>query len=187
VSRAVLFLDIDDVVCLNRPYGGYDVALALSPQSRGKHTAPLGLWSELFDSTACAHLRRINEEFRPVYVISSSWTRVLDHAKLREALSRGGLQFVVDNLHREMVTPTIRGRTNRWAEICLSLQSHPEFASRWVILDDELSGTGLDLEQPIENLPFIVMCRENVGLTEVEYVKLRAAFQLRSKGRQATQ
>lgn len=185
--RAVLFLDIDDVVGLNRPYGGYDVALALSPKSRGRASAPPGLWRELFDATACGHLRRIDEAFHPTYVISSSWKRVLDDVKLRDALNRGGLKFVVDSLHRAMVTPTIKGRTNRWAEICAWLQSHPEFASRWVVLDDELSGTGLDIGQASENLPFIVRCKENVGLTEVEYDKLRVAFQLRSKAGEAPQ
>jgi hypothetical protein len=182
--RTVLFVDIDDVVCLNRPYGGYDVALALSPKSRGGKTAPLGLWSELFDATAREHLRRIHEEFRPVYVISSSWTRVLDNDKLRDAFLRGGLGFVVENLHRDMVTPTIRGRTNRCAIIAAWLKAHPEFANRYVVLDDELSGTGFDIGRPSEYLPFIVMCRENVGLTDVEYLALRVAFQLRSQAGQ---
>ncbi len=85
-----------------------------------------------------------------------------------------------------MVTPTIRGRTNRWAEISAWLQGHPEFASSWVVLDDELSGTGLDLAQPSENLPFIVRCKESVGLTKVEYLELRLAFQLRSQADQAS-
>lgn len=182
----MLFLDIDDVVCLNRPYGGYDVALALSPKSLGKASAPPGLWDELFDATGREHLRRIDHEFRPVYVISSSWTRVLDDDKLRDALIRGGLGFVVGNLHRNMVTPTIRGRTNRWSEISLWLQGHPEFANKWVVLDDELSGTGLDLAQPREHLPFIVKCRENVGLTELKYLELRLAFQLRSQADQSS-
>lgn len=178
--RVVLFLDFDDVVCLNRPYGGYDVALALSPNSREKPTAPPGLWDQVFDATACKHLRRIDEEFHPVYVISSSWKRVLDDAKLRDALRRGGLAFVVDSLHRDRVTPTIKGRTNRWAEISAWLHAHPTFASKWVVLDDELSGTGLDVEQPSNNLPFIVKCKENVGLTEQEYLHLRTALQLRA-------
>nr|WP_269473989.1 HAD domain-containing protein [Variovorax sp. RA8] len=175
----MLFLDLDDVVCLNHPYGGCDVALALSPNSRGAKTAPLGLWDQLFNAVASAHLRRIDEEFRPTYVISSSWARVLDDGNLRVALSRGGLAFVVDSLHHDLVTPTIRGRTNRWAEISAWLQGHPEFASNWVVLDDELSGTGLDHGPASETLQFIVKCRENVGVTEVEYAKLCVAFQLR--------
>lgn len=187
VKRAVLFLDIDDVVCLNRPYGAYDVALALSPNSRGKPTIPPGLWSALFDAAACAYLRRIDEEFAPTYVISSSWARILDDNLLRDCLVRGGLAFVVDNLHRDMVTPTIRGRTNRWDDINRWLQGHPEFASKWVVLDDELSGRELGLEQPTDNLPFLVKCRENVGLTEVEYIKLREAFQRRCQTDRATQ
>jgi GGDEF domain-containing protein len=28
--QSVLFLDFDDVLCLNKPYGGYDVLQALS-------------------------------------------------------------------------------------------------------------------------------------------------------------
>ena len=180
MGLAVLFLDIDDVLCLNKPYGGYDVALALSPTSRGKkHTPPPGLWDQLFDATACEHLRRLDQEFHPVYVISSSWTRVLDDKKLRSALVRGGLGFVVDSLHRDMVTPRIVGRNNRRAEISAWLQTHPTFASRFVVLDDELSGTGLDYGLPSEALRFIVLCRESVGLTSAEYVRLRAAFQLR--------
>ena len=179
MGRIVLFLDIDDVLCLNSPFGGYDVALALSPTSRGrKNTAPPGLWDQLFDATACEHLRRIDEEFHPVYVLSTSWSRVLDDDRLRDALVRGGLDFVVDSLHREMVTPKIKGRTNRWAEISAWLQAHPSFAARWVVLDDELSGTGLDHGLPSETLRFIVLCKESVGLTCAEYVRLRAAFLL---------
>lgn len=185
MGRAVLFLDIDDVICLNKPYGGYDVALALSPSSRGKeNAAPPDLWNQLFDAAACAHLRRIDEEFHPVYVLSTSWARILDDDGLREALVRGGLGFVVDNLHPHMVTPKINGRTNRWAEISAWLQAHPTYATGWVVLDDELSGTGLDVGQPAEHRPFIVLCREWVGFTEVEYVKLRAAFQLRGRAHQ---
>jgi hypothetical protein len=173
---------VRDVLCLNSPFGGYDVALALSPSSRGKkNAAPPGLWEQLFDAAACEHLRRIDEEFRPVYVISSSWTRVLDDLKLRDALSRGGLDFVVDSLHHDMVTPKgIRGRTSRWSEISQWLRAHPPFASSWIVLDDELSGTGLDVGQPGGNLPYIVRCRENVGLTDQEYLQLHAAFLLRS-------
>ena len=180
-GRTVLFLDIDDVLCLNSPFGGYDVALALSPTSRGKKgTAPPGLWDQLFDATAREHLRRIDGEFHPVYVLSTSWARVLDDERLREALGRGGLEFVVDSLHPDMVTPKIKGRTNRWVEIVAWLQAHPAFASSWVVVDDELSGTGLDEGQPGDILPFIVRCRENVGLTHQEYLQLRAAFLRRS-------
>lgn len=182
IDRAVLFLDLDDVVCLNCPYGGYDAALALSPSSSGKkNAAPPGLWDMLFDANACQYLQCLDDEFHPVYVMSTSWARILDDEALREALVRGGLSFVVDNLHLHMVTPTIRGRTNRWAEISAWLQGHPEFGSKWVVLDDELSGTGLDIGPHAEQQPFAVLCRECVGLTEVEYVKLRAAFLLRGQ------
>ena len=49
-----------------------------------------------------------------------------------------------------------------------------------MVLDDERSGTGYDKHDPHqENLPFIVLCREGIGLTALEYAKLRAAFLLR--------
>lgn len=181
LRRTICFLDIDDVLCLNSPYGGYDAAAALAaerPPKRGARGAtPAGLWDSLFDAAACGHLRRIHDEFCPLYVLTTSWWQALGEKRLRETLARGGLQWVVDSLHPDAVTPKIKGRKNRWAEIQAWLGAHPE--SRWIALDDELSGTGLDLELHGEHGPFIVLCKEALGLREAEYLRLRTAFMRR--------
>lgn len=183
IGRTVCFLDIDDVLCVNAPYGGYDAAAVLAaerPTKRSAAVAPSAdIWGSLFDAAACEHLRRINDEFRPVYVLTTSWWQALGEKRLRETLVRGGLEWVVDNLHQDAATPKIRGRTNRFAEVRAWLELHPESARKWVALDDELSGTGLDLELHGEHGPFIVLCEESRGLREAEYLRLRTAFMRR--------
>ena len=183
--RPVLLLDLDDCVCLNSPYGGYDAALALSNQGKGaggpSPSSDADLWERLFDAKACAYLRRLHDEFVPLYVLSTSWWWILDDDKLREVLVRTGLGFVADNLHVDSATPKGVRPDLRWTEISNWLEVHPEFADRWVVLDDELSGTGLDVGQPDERLAFIVLCKEGQGLTESEYKKCRVAFSLRAQ------
>lgn len=62
-----MLLDIEDVLCLNAPYGGYDAAAALAaepPLKRGAQgAAPAGLWGSLFDAAACGYLRRFTMSF----------------------------------------------------------------------------------------------------------------------------
>ncbi|MGJ7509939.1 HAD domain-containing protein [Variovorax sp. GT1P44] len=176
----MLLLDIDDVLCLNKPYGGYDVALALSRKDEDADSGARDLWEQLFDANACAYLRRLHDEFAPFYVLSTSWWWILDDDKLREVLVRAGPGFVVDNLHADLATPKGALPGIRWDEINAWLAAHPEFADKWVVLDDHLSGTGLAAGQPEEHMPFIVLCAEGVGLSEREYLQLRTAFQLRS-------
>jgi hypothetical protein len=140
-----------------------------------------GLWTELFDVDAKAHLQALHNEFKPWIVLSTSWCRLLKKASLIEILNRSGLQFVADNLHQNWATPRRMHPDIRSGEISSWLRANPSFDDNWVIVDDELSGRGL-ADWPIEaHKLFIVMCRENVGLTNVEYQKLRTAFLLRMK------
>ena len=46
----ILFLDIDDVLCLNRPYGGFDVIDALD----GRHAQADAVYREVFDRGSVA-------------------------------------------------------------------------------------------------------------------------------------
>lgn len=187
-SSVVLFLDFDDVVCLNNPFGGYDVALALanSPRStsEARYDCDIDPWLRLFDAKAIALLGSLHEEFLPEYVLSTSWWWLMDDNSLKEALVRGGLRFVADNMHPDSATPKATRPDLRWTEISNWLDAHPEFCDAWVVLDDELSGTGLCIAQPEERQPFIVLCTEGVGLTEIEYRKLRIAFSLRAGQRE---
>lgn len=179
--RPLVFLDLDDVVALNKTVGGYDVALALNnPDTKGSLEASAELWGELMDQQAVAYLAQVHEEFGPLYVLSTSWAWVMHDGTLREALRRSGLKFVADNLHPDMTTPKGRKPIVRWHEIAAWLSLHPEFEDRWVVLDDDLSGTGLGEGLPAEVRNFIVLCEKDVGLTSTEYQLLRTALQVRT-------
>lgn len=181
--QSVLFLDFDDVLCLSSPYGGYDVLQALSQVV--KKTAVLQdfneVWEQLFAPDPVAHLKALHDEFSPCYVLSTSWRNFMDKDALATVLKCCGLDFVASNLHCSWETSIGRSDQNRAREISNWLGNNPKFEDRWVALDDERSGTGFAEWPVVAHKPFIVLCRENVGLTAVEYAKLRAAFLLRSK------
>lgn len=180
----ILFLDFDDVVCLNSPVGGYDVALALashaSPSSETLNRPEITLWDQVFDSAAVGLLRLLHNEFQPQYVLSTSWWWLMEDALLIEAMVRGGMGFVASNLHPASTTPKGPRPGTRWTEINGWLEAHPEYSDRWVVLDDELSGSGLASAQTEPRSPFIVLCSANVGLTQAEYQRLRTAFLTRA-------
>jgi hypothetical protein len=182
--RIVLFLDLDDVLCLNTGCGGYDVLLALNQVVQG-HSASLDdaefqdLWARVFDRQAKARLLALHQEFLPVYVLSTSWRRFMDREAIAAVLQRCALGFVAEHLHANWATPFGLGVPPRAREISHWLGRNPGFEDRWVVLDDEVSGTGL-ADWPVpEQRPFIVLCRENLGLTDLELEGLRAAFALR--------
>lgn len=176
--RPLLFLDLDDVCMLNAPFGGYDVALALAAPkpSKGPPAENNDLWEQLVAPEAARLLKKLHDEFQPQYVLSTSWWWLMDDETLREALRRAGLEFVVSNLHPDMSTPKASRPDVRWIEIKNWLTAHPDCAERWVVLDDELSGTGLSVDEADERRPFIILCAKDVGLTDSEYKQLRAAF-----------
>ena len=182
--RPILFLDFDDVICLNKHFGGYDAlhAIARLAKEPGLPTDEFQeLWEQLFDVQAKAYLKTLHDEFSPLYVLSTSWGRFFGKDALVEVLNRSGLQFVATNLHPHWATPKRMRPDIRAREISNWHGANPEFNDLWVVLDDELSGAGF-ADWPIQaDGPFIVLCKENVGLTEIEYQKLRKAFQLRTK------
>ncbi|WP_312524940.1 HAD domain-containing protein [Comamonas sp.] len=177
--RPLLFLDFDDVICLNQPYGGYDALKALSEASQvGSPIKKEVLWSRLFNKRATHHLQQVNEEFSPNYVLSTSWRWFFERDLLVQTLELGGLSFIAQNLHKDCTTPRISRDAQRAVEIRRWLSNHPESAGTWVVLDDELSGTGFST-WPWDKLDFVVLCQEGVGLGELEYQRLREAFALR--------
>jgi hypothetical protein len=183
MNRPVLFLDFDDVICLNSTCGGYDAFEAMALIEEYPTLAPekfQNLWEELFDANAKKYLKAIHDIWDPWFVLSTNWCRVAKKEELIEILNRSGLDFVVENLHSSWATPRRMHPDIRAGEIRSWHRANPGFENSWVVLDDELSGVGLS-EWPIPaESPFIVLCRESIGLTEVEYKKLRTAFQLRA-------
>lgn len=178
--RPVLFLDFDDVICLNNPYGGYDAltALAEAAQEGTPLRAEDELWSSLFDHQAIAHLKLVHDEFYPQYVLSTSWRWFFDRVLLVKTLELGGLGFVAQALHLAWATPQISRRAYRAVEISNWLDQHPESAHSWAVLDDGLSGTGFGT-WPRERRQFVVLCQEGVGFQKEEFQSLKRAFAFR--------
>lgn len=177
MKRPVLFLDFDDVICLNNPYGGYDVLYAFRDAERKGVEIDTSdeLWSDLFDSSAKSNLAQVHEEFLPLYVLSTSWRWFFDRDKFIKTLEASGLDFVARNLHDDWSTPQISRHAQRAADILRWLSNHPECVDVWVALDDELSGTGIStLQWHLQK--FFVLCQEGVGLQELELTRLRDAF-----------
>ena len=150
--RPLCLLDFDDVVCVNSPYGGHDV-LAPNP--------PTDLWQRLFHPPAIAVLQALHEEFRPQWVLTTSWIRFLDRQAASTVLRRGGLPFVAQNLHAHWDAEQHRGEDR--ATACLRWLSRHHEGEPYVILDDEASGTGL-VDSSWYRSGNVVLCLEGVGL-----------------------
>ncbi|MFO1262493.1 MAG: HAD domain-containing protein [Rhodoferax sp.] len=177
MNGIVLFLDLDDVLCLNNPFGGYDVLeLLLEVRSGHKTEADLqAIWNQLFDDGAKANLANIHDEFAPVYVMSTSWSRFCDRSLLEAILQSTGLSFVADNLHEDWETEKATGQT-RAEQVRSWLHRHPEFERRWVVIDDEASGSGLNSDWFAADGPFVVLCDVGIGLDADKSRHLRQAF-----------
>jgi hypothetical protein len=179
-NKFLLFLDFDDVLCLNPEggYGGYDVLEALKEvQYRRKSMDDFPeIWATVFDEFARTFLEEIHNEFRPTFVLSTSWANFMNRAAMVTILRRAGLGFVADNLHEDWETE--KGpRFLRRDEIRHWLIKHPECKHHWVVLDDTESGTGLQPRYMSKSeAPFVVLCDVNVGLTADKYAELRRAF-----------
>lgn len=167
MNQPIIFLDFDDVLCMCQPYGGYEVMLVL-----GGGAAPEDLWERLFDPLAVAYLSEIDDEFKPQYVLSTSWTRFMDRDAVVLVLKKAGLGFVMASLHDDWETIKT-GSDARSADVQTWLAKHPECANRWVVLDDTLSGKGL--------AEWAVLCDVNVGLTAQKCNELRRLLLARSK------
>jgi hypothetical protein len=149
----ILFLDIDDVLCINDPYGGLDVLSAHPPPD---------LHERLFHRPAVEALLAIVDEHRPVVVMSTSWVRILDRAAFAQLFARTGLAPVAQALHpTAWQAPAAPGQT-RLQAIDAWLARHHR-GEPVVILDDAYSGTGL-AGSSFDAAGCVVLCELQVGL-----------------------
>ncbi len=171
MSRPILFLDFDDVICLpeqGKP-GAYDLMLAMHEVRSGRaEIADLQpIWDALFFPPAVENLRILHQEFGQTYVLSTSWTRFMDRSSLEVTLTQGGLGFVAGALHPDWETHKSPG-SSRANEIGAWLQAHPEVHD-WIAIDDDWSGTGFD-----DASGRVVICEAGKGFTSVELELARA-------------
>lgn len=166
-QRPVLFLDIDDVVCINAPYGGYDLA-APDP--------PPDLWARLFHAPAVETLRVIVDEFDPRVVITSSWLRFMLREAFVRLFARCDMFFVLERLHE--ACEVLQGpRMTRFQAIERWLDAHHR-GEPFVVLDDVLSGTGLSGSWR-QAQGRVVLCNAGEGLHSEYVPQVRQALRRR--------
>ena len=93
-AAPIIFLDIDDVVCLNEHFGGHAALACVRGESPVRHADRV--YRLLFAPGSVQALRAIHYAMggRVSYVISSSWRQVFTLAQLRHVLREAGLDFV---------------------------------------------------------------------------------------------
>lgn len=167
----LVFLDMDNVLCLNKVHHSGQMLKIF------KQTIPdfPDLWRYLVDAGASENLHLLHAEFKPMYVISSSWATYLDRAQMCEALTRTGLQIVVENLHIEWRTPRARSSSRR-DEIEWWLEEHSQPSQPFIVLDDTDSGTGLAYS-PLAFDGHVVLCGSGDGFTKKRLDEARTQLQ----------
>jgi hypothetical protein len=171
LHRPTLFLDFDDVLCSNTPYGGLHVQRALARPTE----APPDLFERLFSPEAVGVLNRLIEEFSPGIVLTTSWLALLDRAHFVDLFSRCGLERISSNLHRYWDAPADRGASRLSAiEGWISLHHESEPI---LILDDVQSGESL-VDSFFHECGWAVLCGVEGCLTMAHLEAARAALRL---------
>ncbi len=153
-GRPLLFLDFDDVICLSKPYGGYDV---FAPEH------PADLWEKLWHQPAVAVLRDVLKTYDPQVVLSTSWLRMMEREGFEQVFARTQLHDLSAALHPQWEAPPQRGDT-RCQAIERWLAARYE-GQRLVVFDDAYSGTGLKGSR-LDKAGCVVLCDVGVGLHE---------------------
>jgi hypothetical protein len=183
----IVFLDIDDVLCLNNPYGGFDALEAV----KGRHADPDTVLREIFAAEPKRVLESVHKEMggQLRYVISSTWRQAFSREQMERVFRTAAVGFVAVGLHEKWETPSRLWRTDRIEEIESWLHQYHR-GEPFVVLDDDYSGTsltGIDEEFKHPLAARVVLCPVGVGLT-VEHLPiildaLRRPFAEKSKER----
>lgn len=163
-SQPLVFLDLDDVICLNDPYGGYDVLVQPRPSD---------LWEKLFAREATEVLLEVICEHQPRIVLTTSWVRLLERSRSEKIFLVCGLGAVVECLHEECEAPQKSGES-RLRAIDRWLAQHHRGES-YVVIDDYLSGTELEGSH-IDQAGRLVLCEVGVGLQPSHVEPIRRAL-----------
>ena len=183
-GHPVLFIDLDEVICISRPYGCFAAAAAVND----RHVNPQEVYRLPFQASSVQALKQVHDEMDATlrYVVSSTWREVFPRAQLEIVFRRAGLGFIADRLHEadRWCTPPKFGRSRRVNEIAEWLDRH-HAGQAFAILDD--TGSGASLAPALTSSPLapsnvpaarhsgneaphpfagrVTLCEENVGLT----------------------
>lgn len=155
-QRPTLFLDLDDVLCLNRPYGGMHLRTALLHPS----DVPADFWEHLFSAEAVAALNELVAEVRPRIVLTSSWISLLDRTHFVYAFEMTGLASVGIALHGHWDAEQHCG-ASRYMSIHEWLRVNHN-GEPFLVLDDYDSGEGL-LDSLWYKRGRVILCDVGVG------------------------
>lgn len=176
-ARPLVFLDFDEVIKLNPEgcLGGYDV-LAPNP--------PPEIWGQLFHPPAVAVLTTALEQWNPRVVITTSWLRFMLRDALEHVFAKTGLEHITAALHEAWEAPQ-NARETRCGAIERWLAAHHK-GEPYVILDDDLSGTGLRGSRHAR-AGRVIFCEAEVGLREqhlpaIERALTKQASRARASG-----
>ena len=166
-QHPLIFLDFDDVICLNNPYGGFDVKIF------EKADPSKDFWEKLFDKNAKEILLSILGEFRPRVVITTSWLRFMDRDSFVTLFKKTGLEKVAESLHEQWEAPQLH-QWNRFDAIDQWMQKSYE-GEALVILDDKVSGDRL-IGSKFDKAGQLILCDLDIGLTQQHLKIIRASL-----------
>jgi hypothetical protein len=127
----------------------------------------------LFHVPAAQVLIEALDEHDARVVITTSWLRFMLRDGFERLFAKVGLDVLNDRLHDAWEAPQNRGETRALA-IDRWLAAH-HLGESYVILDDELSGTGLR-NSVHEQRGRLVLCKEGIGLHRRHLAYIRAAL-----------
>jgi endonuclease/exonuclease/phosphatase family metal-dependent hydrolase len=170
-------LDVDGVLALAEDSASK--AFAILAWYQGKATEPSAdAWAQLFDAGAVANLLVLHEEFRPQYVISSSWRRFFERNQIIEILARTGLGLVAANLHTDWRTRERLRQEERVLAVSDWLARNYD-EGPVLIIDDLESGWNLPRfveAHPVDQRPGLVRCDPEKGFDAAKLQEARDAL-----------
>ncbi|WP_431101519.1 HAD domain-containing protein [Roseateles noduli] len=174
----LLFLDIDDVLCVSHHHGGREAARALGARREaGAEPFP---WETMFEEEARLTLDLLMQRARPRIIVTSTWLGLFNRAAMAEVFRLTGLASVADAMHEQWDAPQNRFET-RLAAIERWLSTN-HCGESFAVLDDFVSGTGLT-GSSLEREGRVVLCEVGRGLHLWLLPALEAALKLPVKGR----
>lgn len=165
--RPLLFLDIDGVICLGKPYGWHEIS--------SDDELPYDLWQRLWHPPSVSTLKTVIAEFSPRVVMTTSWTSLLQREDFQRIFEETRLDAVVDAFDsKEWRAPQLPGETRNSA-IERWLARNRQWLAPKVVLDDRFSGTGLRGSR-LDRSGCVVLCEHSVGLQPSDLPRIRAAL-----------
>lgn len=136
-ESSLLVLDLDDVLCMNEPYGGLHAHHAAYNPGQ----VPPDLYNTLFRREAVDALNVLLDEREPRIVLATTWLALLQRQHFVDLFRLTGLERVGTNLHAVWDAPADRG-VSRLAAIDRWLQRNHR-GEPYLVLDDLESGESL--------------------------------------------